>query len=285
MKVRVARGCSGFGVHKKGLNILQHCKLNKKRSEKSKDADTSNQWQAAQKFQERSVESDASNTSSPLKIPFQRHVIPSVTRILQQTMTSEQIFFLERWRQRMIQELGEDGFAEYTSNIFLQGKRFHEHLEHLLSPQGNLKEKNEHLECGYMESVQHILKDISGVRALESAVQHESLKYAGLLDCVAKYQGQLCVIDWKTSEKPKPFIWNTYDNPLQVVAYMGAINHDANYSFQVQCGLIVVAYKDGSPAHPHFMDSELCSQYWTKWLLRLEDYTEKEKKQSTWKPG
>nr|KAF6471821.1 mitochondrial genome maintenance exonuclease 1 [Molossus molossus] len=91
--------------------------------------------------------------------------------------------------------------------------------------------------------------------------------------------GSLCVIDWKTSEKPKPFIRNTFDNPLQVVAYVGAINHDGNYSFQVHCGLIVVAYKDGSPAHPHFMDPELCSQYWEKWLLRLEEYTKKEKDQ------
>ncbi|XP_070341628.1 mitochondrial genome maintenance exonuclease 1 isoform X2 [Equus asinus] len=201
------------------------------------------------------------------------------------TMTSEQLFYLERWKQRMILELGEDGFAEYTSNIFLQGKRFHKALESILSPQGNLKESDENLlESGYIESVQHILKDVSGVRAVESAVHHETLKYVGLLDCVAEYQGKLCVIDWKTSEKPKPFIRNTFDNPLQVVAYVGAINHDANYSFQVQCGLIVVAYKDGSPAHPHFMDAELCSQYWAKWLLRLEEYTKKEKKQNSQKP-
>lgn len=173
----------------------------------------------------------------------------------------------------------------FFSDIFLQGKRFHEALESILSPQETLKERDENLlKSGYIESVQHILKDVSGVRALESAVQHETLNYIGLLDCVAEYQGKLCVIDWKTSEKPKPFIQSTFDNPLQVVAYMGAMNHDTNYSFQVQCGLIVVAYKDGSPAHPHFMDAELCSQYWAKWLLRLEEYTEKKKNQNIQKP-
>lgn len=183
----------------------------------------------------------------------------------------------------MVLELGEEGFAEYTSNMLLQGRQFHEALESLLKGE-NLEDRQQHLQCGYIRSAQHILQDISGVQALESAVQHEALQYVGLLDCVAEYQGKLCVIDWKTSEKPKPFLRNTYDNPLQVVAYMGAVNYDAHYSFQVQCGLIVVAYKDGSPAHPHFMDEDLCSKYWAKWLLRLEEYTEKQKNQSIPKP-
>ncbi|KAL1785976.1 mitochondrial genome maintenance exonuclease 1 [Sigmodon hispidus] len=229
--------------------------------------------------EERNVKPHTSASSGPLKIPLQRNVIPSVTRILQQTMTPEQRSFLEKWKQRMVLELGEDGFAEYTSNIFLQGKQFHETLENILSLEENFKGREEHLQCGFIKSVQHILNEISDVQALESAVHHKALKYVGLLDCVAEYQGKLCVIDWKTSEKPKPFIRSTYDNPLQVVAYIGAVNHDAHYSFQVRCGLIVVAYKDGSPAHPHFMDEELCSKYWAKWLLRLEEYTEKQKVQ------
>uniref|UniRef100_A0A8C2VMW6 Mitochondrial genome maintenance exonuclease 1 n=1 Tax=Chinchilla lanigera TaxID=34839 RepID=A0A8C2VMW6_CHILA len=183
---------------------------------------------------ERSLKPNTGQPSAPLKIRLQRNSIPSVTRVLQRTMTAEQIFYLERWRQRMILELGEDGFAEYTSNIFLQGKRFHEALESILSAPGSINEGDDSvLHCGYITSVQHLLKDVRGVRALESAVQHGTLKYAGLVDCVAEYRGELCVIDWKTSEKPKPFLRNTYDNPLQVVAYMGALNHDANYSFQV----------------------------------------------------
>ncbi|XP_008944925.1 PREDICTED: mitochondrial genome maintenance exonuclease 1-like, partial [Merops nubicus] len=161
--------------------------------------------------------------------------------------------------------------------LFLQGELFHAALESLfLSEKTAAKEQREDVALsGYLSSVQRVLEDISEVQALESAVQHETLQYLGLVDCVAKYRGQLCVIDWKTSEKPKPFLKNTFDNPLQVAAYIGAINHDANYEFQVRCGLIVVAYKDGSPAHPHFMDPALCSEYWNKWLLRLEEYMDR----------
>ncbi|NXI94558.1 MGME1 exonuclease, partial [Psophia crepitans] len=215
-----------------------------------------------------------SDSNLPKKISLQKTKMPSVTRVLQQTMSPQQVFYLERWKQKMILELGKDGFEEYTKNLFLQGELFHAALESIfLSEEMATKEQGEDVALpGYLSSVQHVLKDISEVKALESAVQHETLQYLGLVDCVAKYRGQLCAIDWKTSEKPKPFLKNTFDNPLQVAAYIGAINHDANYDFQVNCGLIVVAYKNGSPAHSHFMDPHLCAQYWNKWLLRLEEY-------------
>ncbi|XP_063247313.1 mitochondrial genome maintenance exonuclease 1 isoform X2 [Prinia subflava] len=208
----------------------------------------------------------SSDSNIPMKIGLQRTKMPSVTRILQQTLSPQQVFYLERWKQKMIEELGKDGFEEYTKtleSIFLSEEM------------AARDQAEDDTVAGYLSSVGHVLEDISEVKALESGVHHETLQYLGLVDCVAKYRGQLCVIDWKTSEKPKPFLQNTYDNPLQVAAYIGAINHDANYDFQVRCGLIVVAYKNGSPAHPHFMDPDLCSQYWNKWLLRLEEYMDK----------
>ena len=90
---------------------------------------------------EKSRKPNATNDPTiPVKITLQRNMIPRVTRVLQQTMNSEQTSCLERWKQWMILELGEDGFAEYSKNMFLQGKWFHEALESILSPQGNFKE-------------------------------------------------------------------------------------------------------------------------------------------------
>lgn len=177
----------------------------------------------------------------------------------------------------MIMELGEEGFIEYTAAVFSQGKLFHARLEDLLVSRDDSIQRPEDTDkmSGYLASVDHVLSDVSGLRTLESTVLHSELKYLGIVDCVAHYRGRLCIIEWKTSEKQKTHIQRTFDNPLQVAAYVGALNHDANYNFQVDCGLVVVAYKDGSPAHAHFMDPELCQYYWDKWLLRLEEYKEK----------
>ncbi|KAM9847458.1 mitochondrial genome maintenance exonuclease 1 [Aulostomus maculatus] len=210
-----------------------------------------------------------------------RSSVPSVTRILQQTLSPEQIFYLERWKKRMIAELGEEGFREYSQNLFRQGKLFHSALEEVLvscasGKDRNLPESAEHPAevQGYLSSVSHILEDVSAPRAIESKVQHSALNYLGVVDCVARYRGVLCVIDWKTSEKPKPFLGNTYDNPVQVAAYAGALNSDDNYKYQVENGLIVVAYKDGSPAHAHQLSPEQMMDYWKRWLVRLEAFTE-----------
>lgn len=41
---------------------------------------------------------------------------------------------------------------------------------------------------GYVESVSHILEDVREVRAIESTVQHNTLNYLGIVDCVARYR-------------------------------------------------------------------------------------------------
>lgn len=211
-----------------------------------------------------------------------RGSVPSVTRILQQTLSPDQLFYLERWKRKMIAELGEEGFAQYSQNLFKQGKIFHSILENILSSGSSWESKSPQEKethppevQGYMESVSHILKDIKAVRAIETTVHHNKLNYLGIADCVARYRGVLCVIDWKTSEKPKPFLSNTYDNPIQIAAYTGALNSDPNYKYQVENGLIVVVYKDGSPAHAHCLSSDLMLDYWKSWLIRLEDFNEK----------
>lgn len=59
----------------------------------------------------------------------------------------------------------------------------------LLAKENVIKEQKEDTSISNcVMSVKHVLQNITGVRALESAVQHEALHYQGLVDCIADYR-------------------------------------------------------------------------------------------------
>lgn len=124
------------------------------------------------------------------------------------------------------------------------------------------------------KSVEHVLPKISTLYASEFPVHHPFMKYRGILDCVADYRGIPTVFEWKTSEKQKPTVADTYDNPLQTVAYYSCLQYD-----QVGLALpdvkeviLVIAYEDGSKAHVHVLEPSLRAEVWKKFLQRLQLY-------------
>ena len=51
------------------------------------------------------------------------------------------------------------------------------------------------------------LDKIDNVHAIETSLYSEKLGIAGTVDCIAEYEGELAVIDFKSSKKPKPREW------------------------------------------------------------------------------
>ena len=51
------------------------------------------------------------------------------------------------------------------------------------------------------------LNKIDNIHALEGSLYSKELGIAGTVDCIAEYDGELAVIDFKTSKKPKPREW------------------------------------------------------------------------------
>jgi len=51
------------------------------------------------------------------------------------------------------------------------------------------------------------LNNINNIHALEGSLYSKQLGIAGTVDCIAEYNGELAVIDFKTSKKAKPREW------------------------------------------------------------------------------
>nr|CAD7441340.1 unnamed protein product [Timema bartmani] len=184
---------------------------------------------------------------------------PSVSKILNATMSESAQAALDRWRNKMIAQLGEEGFLEYHKGLLSKGSLFHSTVHSHLS--GATVAMEPDIE-GCWQSLSGVLPDITNVRALESHVVHSQLLYRGIIDCVAEYKNRPVLIEWKKSDKQKPGLENTYDAPVQLCAYLGAINYDNNYNLKVKGGLVVVAYTDGSPAHVFSLTVSECNKFW-----------------------
>lgn len=193
---------------------------------------------------------------------------PSVSTILNLGGNQNKAFIISKWRKKKIEEMGEEPFKKYQKDIIQRGKTFHSYIKGVFSGTHSSIDSNQ----GCVESVVDVLKDISCVIATEKRVSHYHLGYSGFLDMLALYKGIPCLIEWKTSEKPKASLTDCHDFPLQVAAYAGAINSSPYFSVPVTNGLVVIAYHDGTPAHVHKMDMQTCDYYWQQWLIRVYKY-------------
>jgi len=52
------------------------------------------------------------------------------------------------------------------------------------------------------------------------------------------YRDTPVVIEWKKSSRDKSSLQATYDAPIQLAAYMGAVNNDISYDFKVNNKLL-----------------------------------------------
>ncbi|XP_013184588.1 mitochondrial genome maintenance exonuclease 1 [Amyelois transitella] len=200
---------------------------------------------------------------------------PSVTLILNKTMTEESRAALEKWKQERIAEMGQAEFDKFYEAQMAVGTKFHSTLKNYFTqPQTQLRIEKE-VE-GVWVSVADVLKHISSPKAIESNVVHPVLKYRGIFDAIADYEDKPTLIEWKKSDKPRKSISLTYDNPVQVAAYFGAVCNDLNYKhLNVRDALLVIAYTDGSKADAYHLSTDKLREHWAQWLIRLEEYMKK----------
>ncbi len=203
---------------------------------------------------------------------------PSVTKILKETMPVKRKLALQAWEERMIAQMGRENFELMQQNTLARGERLHEAVEEYFDsgelPDAHGSNIEDEVSQKHLRSIgEAITKFQTPAVALESQVQHPDLNYKGYLDAVASYNNKkLVLVDWKTSNKDKLTLSATFDAPLQIAAYVGALNHDVRYPFQVEQAMIVVVYNDGRPASVINMTTKQVEKYWNEWLGRLKLY-------------
>lgn len=106
-----------------------------------------------------------------------------------------------KWRKRV----GEEEANKITKKATSRGTDMHTLVEHYLN--------NEELPTVQplsdllFKQAKPDLQKINNIHAIEQSLFSKELGIAGTVDCIAEYDGELAVIDFKTSAKPKPEEW------------------------------------------------------------------------------
>ena len=132
------------------------------------------------------------------KLPNQEWV-PSITSIT--SFYNREVF--RAWRQRV----GEEEANRVTKRATSLGTDFHEAAQAYLMNE-KLDWKNYQPLTQFMfHSAKSSLDRIGKIHAIERTLYSEYLGLAGRVDCIAEYEGELAIIDFKTSKKIKPEEW------------------------------------------------------------------------------
>ena len=134
------------------------------------------------------------------KVPNEDQLIKLVS-ITSVTSHKNRQFFAD-WRKKV----GEEQANKITKQATSRGTDMHTLAEMYL--------KNEEFNSEVLPISQMLfgiakpyLNKINNIHALENSLYSKVLGIAGTVDCIAEYNGELAVIDFKTSKKPKPRDW------------------------------------------------------------------------------
>ena len=112
---------------------------------------------------------------------------------------NKQIFL--DWRKRV----GNEKADKITKAATTRGTDMHTLTEHYLNNEDLPKVPP--ISDFLFKISKHKLNKISKIHALEGALYSKQLGIAGTVDCIAEYNDELAIIDFKTSKKPKPREW------------------------------------------------------------------------------
>jgi genome maintenance exonuclease 1 len=115
---------------------------------------------------------------------------PSVTTV---TGWEKRAFFAE-WRRKNPEE---------SKRVLSRGNRLHKIIENYLSNDESYLAEAESTDSQLFYQLADDLHRIDNIVGLEKPLWSHTLKLAGRVDCIAEFDGELSIIDFKGSNKPK----------------------------------------------------------------------------------
>ena len=125
--------------------------------------------------------------------------VPSITSVT--SFYNRDVFV--KWRKRV----GIEEANRITKKATSRGTDFHEATEAYLKGKDIDWEEFKPLTKFMFHHAKPYLDKIDNIHAIERTLYSEYLGLAGRVDCIAEYEGELAVMDFKTSEKIKPEEW------------------------------------------------------------------------------
>lgn len=110
--------------------------------------------------------------------------------------------FFDNWRKRV----GAAEADKITKRATSRGTDMHTLVENYLLNEENLPQVQPLSEILF-KIAKPELNNINNIYALEGPLYSATLGIAGTVDCIAEYNGELAIIDFKTSKEPKPRQW------------------------------------------------------------------------------
>ena len=133
------------------------------------------------------------------KVPDNDELIKLVSITSVTSHKNRQIFV--KWRKK----IGEEEADKITRQATSRGTDMHTLVEHHLKNE-TLPEVQP-LSDFLFKISKSTLNRINNIHALEGSLYSKQLGIAGTVDCIAEFDGELSIIDFKTSKKPKPREW------------------------------------------------------------------------------
>ena len=136
---------------------------------------------------------------------------PSITTILQETMSMEKKESLQNWKD---QEIAADYITQEAAII---GTETHKLIENYIN---EIRQTDDVrlLSVAHFNNLIPFLQKINDVHGTELRLYSNTMKLAGTSDCIATYDGELSIIDYKTKRSNQREEWMT-DHFIQGTAY------------------------------------------------------------------